>query len=94
MKIEGVSYHYVPGFTLDGALESQARKPLGFSQYSGTVCQQSGTWLSRQAAQQVVVSIEKGTVMPHHAGRVVQWVLDSYLPWDGVNHTPSRPHSG
>lgn len=44
MKIEGTPYHYGTGFTVEGTNEQQSRKPLGFSQYSGTLCQQSGEW--------------------------------------------------
>ncbi|MGL5602370.1 MAG: hypothetical protein ACRDD5_15965 [Silvania sp.] len=80
MKIEGSAYHYGSGFTVDGANEQKSRKPLGFSQYSGTVCQQSGQWRTLWNTVPQVVSIEKGTVMPYHAAQAVQWTLTEYSP--------------
>lgn len=85
MKIEGTSCHYGGGFSVKGASDQKSRKPLGFSQYSGTVCQQSGEWRTLWNTVPQVVSIEKGTVMPYHAAHAVQWTLTQY----GVND----PHS-
>lgn len=78
MKIESTPYHYGSGFSVDGANEQQKRKPLGFSQYSGTLCQQSGEWRTEWNTIPHVVSVEKGNVMPYHASQAVQWQLINY----------------
>lgn len=78
MKIEATPYHYGAGFTVNDAQDPQNRKPLGYSQYSGTLCQQSGQWSAEFNATRQVVSVEKGNVMPYHSGHSLQWQLMDY----------------
>lgn len=78
MKIETNTYHYGSGFVSSPLDETHNRKPLGYSQYSGTLCQQSGVWSTTLHATQQIINVEKGTVMPYHAGHAVVWQLQDY----------------
>ncbi|MRS89664.1 hypothetical protein GJV04_06395 [Enterobacteriaceae bacterium RIT714] len=89
MKIEATPYHYGSGFTVTEPQEQKNRKPLGYSQYSGTVCQQSGQWSTELHAVRQVVSVEKGKVMPYHSGQAVTWQLDDY----SVSENLIKPHA-
>ncbi|MGB7800202.1 hypothetical protein [Buttiauxella sp.] len=78
MKIDSATYHYGSGFNVDGSQEGTNRKPLGYTQYSGTLCQQSGIWSAAVNAMTQVVTVEKGTIMPYHAGQPLVWQLMDY----------------
>ncbi|OAT16686.1 hypothetical protein M979_2505 [Buttiauxella noackiae ATCC 51607] len=78
MKIDSSLYHYGSGFNVDGSQEGESRKPLGYTQYSGTICQQSGVWSAAINAMTEVVSVEKGSVMPYHSGQTLNWHLLDY----------------
>lgn len=78
MKIDSTPYHYGSGFNVDGSQETTGRKPLGYYQYSGTLCQQSGVWSAAVNAVTQVVSVEKGNIMPYHSGHTINWQLMDY----------------
>lgn len=50
--------------------------PVGTTVTTGALCPQTGVWKS--AIHQVVVGIEKGTVMPRYENLNVEWVLTDY----------------
>lgn len=87
MKIESTLYHYGSGFATEGTQQSSSRKPLGYSQFSGTLCQQSGQWRTEWQTATHVVSVEKGHIMPYHASHPVQWQLVDYAISEGLNLT-------
>ncbi|RPH29427.1 hypothetical protein EHN07_05685 [Buttiauxella warmboldiae] len=87
MKIDSTPYHYGSGFNVDGSQEATGRKPLGYTQYSGTLCQQSGVWGAAVNAATQVVTVEKGNIMPYHAGQTINWQLMDY----SVNENIIKP---
>ncbi|EGK0769879.1 hypothetical protein IOL84_004148 [Salmonella enterica] len=65
------------GYTLDmysaGSVQSL---PAGTTASSGALCPQTGVWKSE--SYQVVVGVNKGTVMPQYQNRDVDWELTEY----------------
>jgi hypothetical protein len=83
MKIDahstGINYTY--GTSATGS--NNSRKHLGYEQYSGTECQQTGKWQGSMSAAGLVVSVQKGNVMPYHQAQPVKWKLVDY----GIDET-------
>lgn len=50
--------------------------PVGTTASTGALCPQTGVWKSE--IYQVVVGIDKGTVMPRYQNTNVDWVLTNY----------------
>ncbi|HGW6106477.1 TPA: hypothetical protein ACNIQM_004691 [Citrobacter werkmanii] len=50
--------------------------PVGTTASSGALCPQTGVWKSE--SYQVVVGVNKGTVMPQYQSRDVDWELTEY----------------
>lgn len=86
MKIETNTYHYGSGFVGSPVDDTHNRKPLGYNQYSGTVCQQSGVWSTTLHATQQIINVERGSVMPYHAGHAVIWRLEDYSATENIIH--------
>lgn len=65
------------GYTLDmysvGSVQSL---PTGTTASSGSLCPQTGVWKSE--SYQVVVGVNKGTVVPQYQNRDVDWELTEY----------------
>ena len=89
MKIDSTPYHYGSGFNVDGSQEKTGRKPFGYHQYSGTLCQQSGVWSAAVNAETQVVSVEKGNIMPYHSGHTINWQLMDYSISENIIQNPS-----
>lgn len=89
MKIDTTHYHYGSGFSVDGSQEGPNRKPLGYTQYSGTICQQSGRWGAAVNAVTQVVNVERGNIMPYHAGRPLSWQLMDYSVSENLIQSPT-----
>lgn len=69
------------GYSLDiysaGSVKSL---PVGTTASSGQACPQTGVW--KNDSYQVVVSVNKGTVMPQYQSRNVDWSLTEYSQAD------------
>ncbi|MFK3661227.1 hypothetical protein ACI2I2_12000 [Scandinavium sp. NPDC088450] len=78
MKIDNNTAAIQHGYTVWSPDNKNSRKHLGYEQYSGTECQQTGQWQASLYATQVVVSVQKGTVMPYHKAQAVRWKLIDY----------------
>ncbi|MRT11074.1 hypothetical protein GJV07_02065 [Enterobacteriaceae bacterium RIT711] len=50
--------------------------PVGTTASSGALCPQTGVWKCQ--SYQVVVGVNKGTVMPQYQSRDVDWELTEY----------------
>jgi hypothetical protein len=78
MKIDNTTSGINYGYTNQSNKGNQGRKHLGYEQYSGTDCQQTGQWQASLYSVNVIVSVQKGTVMPYHQSQPVKWKLVDY----------------
>lgn len=69
-----------------------SQKPLGYLQFSGTLCQQSGQWLTELNTVNHVVSVERGQIMPFLSSQPVQWQLLNYAVSNGLSNKLLFPH--
>jgi hypothetical protein len=84
MKIETNTHHYGSSVVSSAVDDTHNRKPLGYTQYSGTVCQQSGAWSATLHATKQIINVERGHIMPYHAAQAVIWRLEDYSATENI----------
>ncbi|WP_147402930.1 hypothetical protein [Enterobacter sp. R1(2018)] len=77
MKIDGSNFTWIASTQTSANSETQ-RKPLGIERVSGHICPQSGYWRMEGSSASAIINVKKGTVLPFHQGKPVNWQLKEY----------------